>query len=264
MLRMHKYLAELVGTFVLVFGGVGSAVLAGPKVGNVGIALAFGLALLAMVYTIGPISGCHINPAVTVGLVLHRKIGPTDAAAYIVAQIIGAIIAAGLLLAIAKGGPGGYDPAVAGLGANGYGVHSPGHYALGAAFLTETILTVFLVLTVLGATDITAPVGFAGLAIGLVLTLIHLVGIPITGTSVNPARSIGPAVFVGGWAWGQLWLFIVAPLLGAVIAAGVYQVLHRPTTTITAQRAERATLVLQRYFARITHSDRQTKGPSCR
>jgi len=242
MLRMHKYLAELVGTFVLVFGGVGSAVLAGQKVGNVGIALAFGLALLAMVYTIGPISGCHINPAVTVGLVLHRKIGPTDAAAYIVAQIIGAIIAAGLLLAIAKGGPGGYDPAVAGLGANGYGVHSPGHYALGAAFLTETILTVFLVLTVLGATDITAPVGFAGLAIGLVLTLIHLVGIPITGTSVNPARSIGPAVFVGGWAWGQLWLFIVAPLLGAVIAAGVYQVLHRPTTTITAQRAERATL----------------------
>src|SRR5260370_32014867 len=197
---MNKYSAEFVGTFVLVFGGVGSAVLAGSHIGFLGVALAFGLALLAMAYAIGPISGCHINPAVTLGVLLAKKIGAKDAIAYVVAQILGAVVAAGLILFIASGAPDGYNPSVAGLGANGYGLHSPGQYSMAAAFVAEVILTMFLVLTVLGTTDIKAPVGFAGLAIGLVLTLIHLVGIPITNTSVNPARSIGSAVFVGGWA----------------------------------------------------------------
>lgn len=175
-----------------------------------------------MAYAIGPISGCHINPAVTVGLLVTRKVASKDAAGYIAAQIIGGILAAVLLLVIANGATGGYDPAVSGFGANGYGAHSPAHYNLVSAFLTETILTFFLMFTILGATDVKAPAGFAGIPIGLVLTLIHLVGIPVTNTSVNPARSIGPAIFVGGWALSQLWLFIVAPILGALIASGVY------------------------------------------
>ncbi len=237
---MKKYFAEMVGTFVLVFGGVGSAVLAGSHIGFVGVAFAFGLSLLAMVYTIGPISGCHINPAVTFGVLLSRKIGMKDAVMYVIAQIVGAVIGAGLILAIARGIPGGYDASVGGLGANGFGIHSPGMYDMHAAFLAEVILTMFLVITVLGATDIKAPVGFAGLAIGLVLTLIHLVSIPITNTSVNPARSIGPAVFVGGWAIQQLWLFIVAPLIGAAIAAGIYAVLRSPDELISTRKAERA------------------------
>ncbi len=237
---MKKYSAELIGTFVLVFGGVGSAVLAGAKIGFVGIALAFGLALLAMVYTIGPISGCHINPAVTLGVFMARKIDAKDAVGYIIAQIIGAVIAAGLIVVVANGIPNGYDLAQGGLGANGYGVHSPGQYSLMACFVTEVILTMFLVITVLGATDINAPVGFAGLAIGLVLTLIHLVGIPITNTSVNPARSIGPALFVGGWAIEQLWLFIVAPLIGAAIAAIAYGSIRLPEHIITTRQSEQA------------------------
>ncbi len=236
----RKYIAEAIGTFVLVFGGVGSAVLAGKVIGNSGVALAFGLALLAMVYAIGPISGCHVNPAVTLGLLLGRKINSRDAVGYVIAQIIGAIIAAGLLLIIAKGVPGGYDAATAGFGANGYDAHSPGHYGLGASFLTEVILTFFLVFTVLGATDVKAPVGFAGLGIGLVLVTIHLVGIPIDNLSVNPARSIGPAIFVGGWALGQLWLFIVAPLIGGAIAAGAYLALHQPTLDLATPDAEGA------------------------
>lgn len=237
---MRKYLAELVGTFVLVFGGVGSAVLAGNKIGFLGVAFAFGISLLAMVYTIGPISGCHINPAVTTGMLIVRKITPRDAAGYVIAQIVGALVASGLILLIASGSAGGYDVAAAGLGANGYGAHSPGQYSLMAAFLAEVILTMFLVLTVLGSTDVKAPVGFAGMAIGFVLVLIHLVGIPVTNTSVNPARSIGPAVFVGGWAMQQLWLFIIAPLLGAVCAAGVYGAIRVPVEVITTREAERA------------------------
>ncbi len=237
---MKKYLAELIGTFVLVFGGVGSAVLAGSHIGYSGVAFAFGLSLLAMVYTIGPISGCHINPAVTFGVFLAKKIGARDAGAYVIAQIVGAIIAAGVILFVAHGGAGGYDAATAGLGANGFGLHSPGGYSLGAAMVAEIVLTMFLVLTVLGATDIKAPVGFAGLAIGLVLTLIHLVGIPITNTSVNPARSIGPAIFVGGWAVQQLWMFIVAPLIGAAVAAGLYGAIRMPAELITTGKAERA------------------------
>ncbi|HEU4640360.1 MAG TPA: aquaporin, partial [Candidatus Binatia bacterium] len=169
-----------------------------------------------------------------------KKMDPKFAGGYIVAQIVGAILAAGILLIIAQGAPGGYDPSVSGFAANGYGEHSPGKYNLLSAFLVEVVLTFFLVYTVLGATDIRAPVGFAGIAIGLVLALIHLVGIPVTNTSVNPARSIGPAVFVGGWALSQLWLFIIAPIIGAAIAAGLYTASHKPSEIISAREAERA------------------------
>jgi aquaporin Z len=237
---LRKYLAEFLGTFVLVFGGVGSAVLAGSHIGFVGVSFAFGLSLLAMVYTIGPISGCHINPAVTLGVLLAKRIGARDAVMYVVAQIFGAIVASALILLIASGTAGGYDIVAGGLGANGFGAHSPGQYSMVAAFIAEVILTMFLVVTVLGATDVKAPVGFAGLAIGLVLTLIHLVGIPITNTSVNPARSIGPALFVQGWALQQLWLFIVAPLIGAAIAAAAYAAIRIPDTVITTPQGERA------------------------
>jgi aquaporin Z len=240
MTSLRKYLAEFLGTFVLVFGGVGSAVLAGSHIGNVGVALAFGLSLLAMVYTIGPISGCHINPAVTLGVLLAKRIGARDAVMYVVAQIFGAIVASALILLIASGVAGGYDLAAGGLGANGFGAHSPGQYSMIAAFIAEVILTMFLVVTVLGATDVKAPVGFAGLAIGLVLTLIHLVGIPITNTSVNPARSIGPALFVQGWALQQLWLFIIAPLAGAALAAAAYAAIRIPDALITTPQGERA------------------------
>src|SRR3954454_4487198 len=229
---MKKYLAEVVGTFVLVFGGVGSAVLAGDKIGFLGVSFAFGISLLAMVYVIGPISGCHINPAVTAGMLLARKITPGHAVRYVLAQVVGAILASALILWIAGGSPAGYDVVTGGLGANGYGVHSPGHYSMAAAFASEVILTMFLVLTVLGSTDVKAPVGFAGIAIGFVLVLIHLVGIPITNTSVNPARSIGPALFVGGWALQQLWLFIVAPVVGAALAAGIYGTIRVSTDVI--------------------------------
>src|SRR5258707_7893041 len=193
-----------------------------------------------MVYALGTVEGCYISPAVTVGILVTRKMDAKYASGYIVAQILGAIVASALLLLIVKGAPNGYDPAVAGFAANGYGDHSPGHYNLLSAFLVEIVLSFFLVFTVLGATDIKAPVGFAGIPIGLVLTLIHLVGIPVTNTSVNPARSIGPAVFVGGWALSQLWLFIVAPILGAVVAATAYSATHRPVDLITAKEAERA------------------------
>jgi aquaporin Z len=237
---LRRYSAELVGTFVLVFGGVGSAVIAGDRIGALGVALAFGLSLLAMVYVIGPISGCHINPAVTLAAVLTRKLTPRLAVGYVVAQVLGAIVAAGVLLLVANGLPGGYDAAAMGLGANGYGDHSPGRYGLIAAFVVEVVLTAFLVLTVLGATDVAAPVGFAGLPIGLVLTLIHLVGIPVTNTSVNPARSIGPAVFVGGWALGQIWLFIVAPLIGAALGVVIYLAVRAPAKAISTAQAERA------------------------
>ncbi len=237
---MKRYVAELIGTFVLVFGGCGAAVLAGSHIGYAGVAFAFGFSLLAMVYAIGPISGCHINPAVTFGLLLSGKFEAKHVPGYVVAQIIGAIIAGGVLLMIAGGTSGGYDPSTAGFAANGYGAHSPGGYNLTAAFVAEVVLTFFLVFTVLGATDIKAPVGFAGIPIGIVLVLIHLVGIPVTNTSVNPARSIGPAVFVGGWAIGQLWLFIVAPLIGAAIASMLYRVVSVSETVIAARVAEAA------------------------
>lgn len=237
-LTLSRYFAEFIGTFVLVFGGCGAAVLAGDKIGFLGISLAFGLSLLAMAYTIGHVSGCHINPAVTLGLFITKKMERRYVIGYWVAQILGAIVGAACLLAIAKGTPNGYDPATLGFAANGFGEHSPGHYGLVAAALTEVILTFFLVLTVIGATDLKAPVGFAGIPIGLVLTLIHLVGIPVTNTSVNPARSIGPALFVGGWALQQLWLFIVAPLAGSLLAAAVYNGFRVPS--LSAREAEQA------------------------
>lgn len=236
----RKYIAEMIGTFVLVFGGIGTAVIAGEAVGALGVAIAFGLSLLAMVYAIGPISGCHINPAVTLGFLLTGKIESRSAAGYVVAQILGAIVAAGVLLLVARDLPGGYDAGTMGLGSNGYDDHSPNGYGLLAALVVEVVLTAFLVFTVLGATHRSAPVGFAGIPIGLVLTLIHLVSIPVTNTSVNPARSIGPAVFVGDWALSQLWVFIVAPLVGAVLAVALYRLTHPSDDEITAAEAERA------------------------
>jgi aquaporin Z len=214
--------AEAVGTFVLVFGGVGAAVIAGDQIGNLGVAFAFGLSLLAMAYAIGPVSGCHINPAVTLGLLARGKIDTDDAVRHWVAQVVGAIAAAGLLLAIVSARKAGYDAGTDGLGANGYGDHSPDGYPWGAAFAVEVLLTAFLVFTVLASTDRIANVAFAGIPIGLVLVLIHLVGIPVDNTSVNPARSIGPAIFVGGWALEQLWLFVVGPLLGGLLGAALH------------------------------------------
>lgn len=229
---MKPYLAELIGTFVLVFGGVGSAVLAGDKIGVAGIAFAFGLSLLVMAYAIGPISGCHINPAVTFGVLLHGRIKAGVAAGYVLAQIVGGIIGAAFVLLIAQGVPGGYTASVSGLGSNGFGLHSPGHYSLLACFVAEIILTMFLVFTVLATTDTLAAPGFAGIPIGIALALANLIGIPITNASINPARSIGPAIFVGGWALSQVWLFIVAPLAGALFAAAAYAAI-RPSSVIT-------------------------------
>jgi aquaporin Z len=251
---MSRYFAEFIGTFVLVFGGCGAAVLAGDKIGFAGVSFAFGLSLLAMAYAIGHISGCHINPAVTLGLFLSKKFEAKHLIGYWIAQILGAIVGAAFLLVVAKGGPNGYDPAVLGFAANGFGAHSPGGYSLAAAAVTEIVLTFFLVLTVIGATDLKAPVGFAGVPIGLVLVLIHLVGIPVTNTSVNPARSIGPALFVGGWAVQQLWLFLLAPLAGAVLAAVAYRGIGVPM--LTAREAERAlpTQQEERFRTKSTNS----------
>ncbi|WIG98564.1 aquaporin Z [Myxococcus sp. SDU36] len=256
---VRKYVAEFIGTFVLVLGGVGAAVLAGDHIGFQGVALAFGLSLLAMVYVIGPISGCHVNPAVTLGLLLTGKMEGKDAAGYVVAQCAGAIVAAGVVLLIARGMPGGYSVATQGLATNGYGAASPDGFGMGSAFLTEVVLTFLLVFTVLGATDARAPVGFAGLAIGLVLTLIHLVGIPVTNTSVNPARSLGPAVFAGSVPLGQLWLFIVAPLLGGATAAAVYRTVFRPSVPISAEEAERA--LRRERESRIADQQAGTRAP---
>jgi len=218
----RKYIAELIGTFALVLFGCGSAVIAGDKIGFLGISFAFGLAVLAMAYAIGSISGCHINPAVTISMLVARKIKAKDAVIYVIMQCIGAIIAAGVLLVIAKG-TSGYDIAKNGLGQNGYGANSPGGYSLGAGFLAEVVLTGLFLLVIFGATSKNAPEGFAGIPIGISLVLIHLVSIPITGTSVNPARSLGPAVFVGGAALSQLWLFLIAPIIGGIIAAAIWK-----------------------------------------
>ena len=218
---MKKYLAELIGTFVLVIGGCGSAVIAGDRIGFAGISVAFGLTVLVMVYAIGRISGCHINPAITIAMLVAGKIKSKDAAFYIIFQCVGAIIAAAVLLAIANGLPG-YSLDSNGLGQNGYGADYSG-YSLAACFLFEAVFTEFFLFVVFGSTHKAAPAGFAGISIGLALTLIHLVGIPITGTSVNPARSLGPAVFVGGDALSHLWLFIVAPVVGAIVAAIVWK-----------------------------------------
>ena len=219
--------AEFLGTFWLVFGGCGSAVLAAafPNVGIglLGVALAFGLTLLTMAYAIGHISGCHLNPAVSIGLVVGKRFPASELFAYIVAQVAGGIAAAGVLLVIASG-KAGFDLA-GGFASNGYAAHSPGGYSLTACLVAEVVLTFMFLIIILGATDKRAPQGFAPIAIGLGLTLIHLIGIPVTNLSVNPARSTGPAVFVGGWAVQQLWLFWIAPIVGAAIAGVVYPAL---------------------------------------
>lgn len=229
--------AEFVGTFVLVFGGVGSAVIAGDAIGAFGVAFAFGLSLLVMAYAVGPISGCHINPAVTLGLLVRGKIDLSEAARYWAAQVLGALVAAGILLAIVASRDAGYDAGSDGLGANGYGAHSPAGYPWGAAFAVEVLLTGLLVFAVLATTDRIAAVAFAGIPIGLVLVLIHLVAIPVDNTSVNPARSIGPAIFVGGWALEQLWLFIIAPLSGALLGAGVHAALFAGSEPVDLQES---------------------------
>lgn len=216
--------AEFLGTFWLVFGGCGSAVLAaafpGLGIGFLGVAFAFGLTVLTMAYTIGHISGCHLNPAVTVGLAVGRRFSWGDVLPYIGAQVAGAVAGAGVLYVIASGRVG-FDPA-AGFASNGYGTHSPGGYNLMACFVAEAVLTFMFLMIIQGATDRRAPQGFAPIAIGLGLTLIHLISIPVTNTSVNPARSTGPALFVGGWALTQLWLFWLAPILGAAVAGVIY------------------------------------------
>jgi aquaporin Z len=227
---MRKLAAEFIGTFILVFGGCGSAVFSAAfphvGIGLLGVSLAFGLTVLGCAYGLGHVSGCHLNPAVTVGLCTARRFAWKDAPAYIGAQLIGGIVAAGFLVVLLKGQPEGYDASVGGLAANGFGDHSPGHFGVGAAFLAELILTFIFLTVILGATSKRAVVGFAGIPIGLTLTLVHLIGIPITNLSVNPARSTGPALFVGGWAIEQLWLFWVAPLLGAALAGFVGAWLH--------------------------------------
>jgi len=216
--------AESFGTFWLVFGGCGSAVLSAAfpdvGIGRLGVSLAFGLSVLTMAYAIGHVSGCHLNPAVSVGLAVTRRFPASELLPYLLAQVLGAIVAALAIYVIASGSPV-FDPASS-LASNGYGDHSPGNYSLAAGFLAETILTFFFVFIILGATDRHAPAGFAPVAIGFALTLIHLIGIPVTNVSVNPARSTGPALVAGGWAISQLWMFWVAPILGAVIAGAVY------------------------------------------
>jgi len=221
----EKYIAEFIGTFVLVFMGCGSAVIAGKFIGFMGIAFAFGLSVLVMVYAIGGISGCHINPAISISMLASRKMKLHDTVIYVVMQCMGAVVAAALLYSIAIGSPG-YSLAVNGLGQNGYGEASPGGFSMTSGFIAEVVLTFIFLLVIYGSTSERAPKGFAGLSIGLSLVLIHLVGIPITGTSVNPARSLGPAIMVGGIALNQLWLFWVAPIIGGLLASLVWRVLE--------------------------------------
>ena len=222
-----RAVAEFFGTFWLVFGGCGAAVLAAGfptfGIGFAGVALAFGLTVLTMAFAIGHISGCHLNPAVSTGLVVGKRFPASELLPYVIAQVVGAVAAAGVLYVIASGSAN-FDVS-AGFAANGYGVHSPGGYSLLAGLVAEVVLTAFFLLVIMGATDSRAPKGFAPIAIGLCLTLIHLVCIPVTNTSVNPARSTGPALFVGGWALQQLWLFWVAPLAGGALGGWIYRAL---------------------------------------
>lgn len=222
---MKSFIAEFFGTFWLVLGGCGSAVLAAafPEVGIglLGVSLAFGLTVLTMAYAIGHISGCHLNPAVSVGLWAGGRFSANQLLPYVIAQVVGAVVAGGVLYIIASG-QAGFDVS-AGFASNGYGAHSPGGYSLVAALVTEVVMTMMFLLVILGATDERAPQGMAPVAIGLCLTLIHLVSIPVTNTSVNPARSTGVAIFVGDWAIAQLWLFWIAPIVGALIGAAIYR-----------------------------------------
>ena len=225
---MKKLIAEFIGTLWLVLGGCGSAVLAAgfPElgIGFVGVSLAFGLTVLTMVYAIGHVSGCHLNPAVSIGLWMGGRFDKKDLVPYIIAQVLGGIAGAGILYLIASGKDG-FDLVGSGFAANGFGEHSPGGYSMTAALVSEIVMTFMFLIVILGATHSKAPKGFAGLAIGLALTLIHLISIPVTNTSVNPARSTSQAIFVGDWATGQLWLFWVAPIVGAALAGIVYKYL---------------------------------------
>ncbi len=234
--------AEFLGTLWLVFGGCGSAVLAAafPQlgIGLLGVALAFGLTVLTMAFAIGHISGCHLNPAVSIGLWVGKRFPATELLPYIVAQVLGGMAGAGILYVIASGKEG--FSTAAGFAANGYGAHSPGGYTLLSAMVAEIVLTFFFLMIILGSTDKRAPQGFAPIAIGLALTLIHLIGIPVTNLSVNPARSTGPALFVGGWALAQLWLFWLAPILGGAIAGVVYSVFAEKQEPIGVVRAAAA------------------------
>ena len=222
---MKKLAAEFIGTFILVFGGCGSAVFSAAfpdvGIGLLGVSLAFGLTVLGCAFAFGSVSGCHLNPAVSVGLTVGGRFSSKELPGYVVAQVLGAVVAAAALLFLLKGQPAGYDPAIGGLAANGFGEHSPGKYSMMAALVAEVVLTFIFLMVILGATSKKAPAGFAGIPIGLTLTLVHLIGIPITNLSVNPARSTGPALFVGGWAISQLWLFWVAPIVGAALAGAV-------------------------------------------
>lgn len=224
---MKKNLCEFLGTFWLVLGGCGSAVLAAgvPElgIGFTGVSLAFGLTVLTIAYSLGHISGAHLNPAVTIGLWAGGRISSKEIAPYVISQILGATLAAGVLYVIATGN----GSAIGNFAANGYDNHSPGNYSMLAAIVTEFVLTFMFLIIILGATDERAPKGFAGIAIGLALTLIHLISIPVTNTSVNPARSISQALFVGGWAIEQLWLFILIPILGAIAAGFVYKIIGK-------------------------------------
>jgi aquaporin Z len=236
---MKRLSAEFLGTFWLVFGGCGAAVLAAafPQlgIGFVGVALAFGLTVMTMAFAIGHISGCHLNPAVTIGLAVAKRFPWNNVISYIAVQVLGAIVASGVLYAIASGRPG-FVPG--GFASNGFGEHSPGLYSMESAILAEVVLTFMFLMIILGATDKRAPAGFAPIAIGLGLTLIHLIGIPVTNLSVNPARSTGPAVIVGGWALQQLWLFWVMPIVGGAIAGFAYPWLAKEEVPQT--RAARA------------------------
>ncbi|UYI46257.1 aquaporin Z [Vibrio natriegens] len=223
---MNKYLAEAFGTFWLVLGGCGSAVLAagfpGVGIGLLGVALAFGLTVLTMAFAIGHISGCHLNPAVTIGLWAGGRFEKKEVLPYIIAQVIGGIIAGGALYVIASGQIG-FDIVASGFAANGYGEHSPGQYSMLAALVTEIVMTMMFLIVIMGATDKRAPAGFGPIAIGLCLTLIHLISIPVTNTSVNPARSTAVAIYLGDWAVSQLWLFWLAPIIGGVVGAIIYK-----------------------------------------
>ncbi len=234
-----RAVAEFLGTFWLVFGGCGSAVLAAafPQlgIGFYGVALAFGLTVLTMAYAIGHISGCHLNPAVSLGLAAGRRFPTAELLPYVIAQVLGGILGAGVLYLIASG-KAGFDVS-GGLASNGYAAHSPGGYSLVSCFIAEVVLTCFFLIIIMGATDRRAPSGFAPIAIGLGLTLIHLIGIPVTNLSVNPARSTGPAIFVGGWALAQLWLFWVAPLIGGTVGGALYAGIFEPGTATTQTEA---------------------------
>ena len=236
-----RAVAEFLGTFWLVFGGCGSAVLAAafPQlgIGFLGVALAFGLTVLTMAYAIGHISGCHLNPAVSVGLCVGKRFPAGELLPYIVAQLFGAIAGAGVLYVIASGKEG--FSTAAGFASNGYGAHSPGGYSLVACMVAEIVLTFFFLMVILGSTDKRAPQGLAPIAIGLALALIHLISIPVTNTSVNPARSTAPAIFVGGWAVAQLWMFWVAPIIGAAIAGVVYAAVFEEEAPQLARAAAR-------------------------